>query len=139
MNLQLVRFANFEDRTIGQLRTEGRTWYTVENPWVGNTSFISCIPDGSYTLRRFFDVHNYRSSKRIDQEYVWEICDVPGRTVILFHVANWPHEVDGCLGLGTGLYADLAGVSSSRKAVKSFYSVTEGYEELSLTLWKGAI
>ena len=30
----------------------------------------------------------------------WEVCDVPGRTYIMMHPANWPDDVEGCIGPG---------------------------------------
>ena len=140
--LTLERFAYLPKRALGKLilheqsrpTPDDLTFYTIERPWLDNRPNVSCIPDGTYTMRRFFDVQGYRSSKRIDTEFVWEICDVPGRTVILVHVANYEHNVKGCVGLGTNQLDGFAGVSSSRTAIKRFYQATQGYDEMEVTV-----
>ena len=114
----LTRFASFDDRTIGRLEYEGETFWTVERPWLNNTPFKSCIPDGTYPMRR-------HDSPRFGPN-MWEIFGVPNRTYILLHVANSSRDVVGCVGLGSSLYGDLSGVASSRKAIEKFYSLTEG-------------
>lgn len=135
--LTLTRFASLNHGTIGRLTYKDKSWWSIERPWLDNAPNISCIPVGRYTMRRFYDVHNYRSSKSIDGAYVWEICDVDGRTVILVHVANWASNVEGCIGLGTGLYKNLTGVSSSRNAIKEFYRATSNEDEMIIDIVEG--
>ena len=53
---------------------------------------------------------------------------MPDRTYILIHAANYPSNVQGCIGLGEGLIGDKIAVSNSRKAVKTFESLTEGMQ-----------
>jgi hypothetical protein len=52
--------------------------------------------------------------------------NVPDRTYILIHVANFSKDVQGCIGLGTGLMGDRIAVSNSRKAVAAFEELTRG-------------
>ena len=56
---------------------------------------------------------------------MWEITGVPDRDHILVHVANTASDILGCVGLGMGLYGDLAGVANSRKAIDAFYTLTQ--------------
>ena len=112
--MELVRFACFDDRTLGRVTFDKRSWYTIEKPWNNNIPWISRIPDGLYECRRV------ESPKHGS---TWEIKDVEGRTDILFHVANRAHELAGCVGLGTGLFSNLAGVSNSRAAIGEFMSL----------------
>ena len=77
--------------TAGTLSYNGSTLYTVERPWIDNSPNISCIPEGIYPVEK------YSSDKFPD---VWEVKDVAGRTYILFHVANKPSDVEGCIGVG---------------------------------------
>ncbi len=130
-HLKLIRFANFDDRTIGRLNIGGRDYYTIENPWKDNAPFISCIPEGEYRMTRV-DSPKYG-------EHMWEVSEVQGRSHILVHVANTAENVTGCIGLGMGLYGDLAGVSQSRVANENFYIVTDGVEEMDLTIYRGHI
>ena len=62
---------------------------TIELPWLHNAPRISCIPEGTYTLR-----------KRYSPKFRWhfEIADVPGRSAVLIHPANdAARELKGCI------------------------------------------
>lgn len=137
--LKLVRFASLKTGTLGRLTYKNKSWWSVERPWLNNLINISCIPEGIYTMRRFYDVHQYRSSKSIDGAYVWEICDVNGRTVILIHVANWPTEVKGCIALGMGMFKNMSGVSKSKNAIKEFYRLTSNETEMEIEIVNGCV
>lgn len=92
---------------FGQLETLQRSYLTLERPWEGNKAFVSCIPEGVYTLRK-------RRSGVVedttDGEYLegWEVTNVPGRTYIMIHPANTMDQLEGCIapGLGTGVLPD---------------------------------
>ena len=119
--MKLTRFIKNEEVTLGRLDFANQHFFTVERPWLDNQTSISCIPDGNYKLKRV-------DSPRFGDD-MWEIADVPDRTHILFHVANGPHNVKGCIGLGQTIYPDLRGVGSSRLAITEFYHLTAGFEE----------
>ena len=129
--MKLVRFKQSKDVTIGRLEHEDIYFYTVERPWLDNTPNVSCIPDGTYIVGR-------TNSPRFG-ENMWEVLDVPGRTHILIHVANYPHNVKGCIGFGTGVFGDLSGVTSSGNAIERFYRETDNLDELELIVTTGAI
>ena len=138
----LNRYAPFEDRTIGQWIYHNESevfgeWHSVELAYKGNEPNVSSIPEGVYPMRRFIDEHDYESSKNTAGYPAWEICNVLGRTVIVVHVANWAHELLGCVALGTGLYADLDGVSRSLAAIKEFYAATAEAKEIPLVVTSG--
>ncbi len=94
MILNLIRYAYTPDETLGLLKfpvLDGVAKYnlwTVECPWLDNTPFASCIPDGEYSLQAF------DSPKHPD---AWVITPVPGRPGILFHVGNHAGDVTGCV------------------------------------------
>lgn len=46
-----------------------------------------------------------------------EVCDVPGRTTILFHRANHPRELLGCIGPGLDRDLKAESATSSRLAL----------------------
>lgn len=81
--------------------------YTIELPWRNNEVNRSCIPEGTYVLKR-----------RYSTKFRWhlEIKDVPGRSYILIHPANHAaRELKGCIapvllltGPGTGEDSKLA-------------------------------
>jgi len=82
--------------------------HTVERPWANNAPNISCIPEGEYTMR---PRRYYRGGYD-----TWEICDVPGRSYIMFHSANVPSDLEGCIGVGARrcVLGGEWGVESSR-------------------------
>ena len=116
--IQIIRFAAFAECTIGRLYLDTEPlYYTIERPWKNNTPFVSCIPAGRYPVARV-DSPSYGKD-------TWLIDEVPDRTHILFHVANYAYNVQGCIGLGMGVYSNLSGVRQSRIAVKDFYDRTQ--------------
>ena len=135
--LKMTRFASFPDRTLGELRFETRVWYTIERPWLDNKPSVSCIPPGYFTMVR---ANSPRfSTDPAYQGKLWEISTVQQRTHILLHVANYSRDLAGCVGLGTGLMGDLAGVSHSRTACTDFYSLTAGLDLLEIQIQYGAL
>lgn len=93
MTIELVRFCLAPFGTFGRLvLPSGLELWTVERPWLGNQAHVSCIPDGTYQCRprRYF---------KGDYDAIG-IYDVPDRDLILFHIANRPTDVEGCIGVG---------------------------------------
>lgn len=110
MNLSLDRQPSTKDCTFGELTGDDFTVKTLELPWVpsingaGGQHGVSCIPPGTYDLLlhdselhpKTFALSNpalgvihYPNSKFPD-----------ARVAILIHVANFPSELKGCVGLG---------------------------------------
>lgn len=119
--------------TFGTLELPSSTkLFTVERPWLQNRNNVSCIPTGVYILRK------RRSSvveKSSGGEFLegWEITDVLGRTYIMFHPANWPNNVKGCVGVGMDytIMGGKLGVSESRDAHRILMSeLTDSSYEL---------
>ena len=85
---------------------------TLERPWVFNERKISCIPSGTYLVKRHI-------SPKFGQ--CFKIQDVKGRSDILIHSGNVVKDTLGCVlvGLTSGTVddSDTAMVYSSRKAM----------------------
>lgn len=98
--------------TLSRLEIKGESFFIVERPWLDNQVNVSCIPAGEYLVIK-------RDGSNSDLKYpdAWQICDVPGRTGIVMHVANHPIEVEGCLAPNTDvkLYGD-GGIRGYRSA-----------------------
>lgn len=101
-SLKLLRLgSDAEVGTPGLLSLDGiPRWVTVERPWYGNLGLldtpenkndISCIPPGVYPVRL------YPSPKHGP---VYQICNVPKRTYIEIHIANYDDQVVGCVAIG---------------------------------------
>lgn len=119
IDVVLERFCYHPKGTLGVIKIADKKLFTIERPWLGNALNVSCIPTGTYLTR-------WRESPRFG--FTWELQDVPDRTYILIHPANYSSNVQGCIGLGEGLMGDQIAVSNSRKAVNTFESLTEGMQ-----------
>ena len=87
MNSSIIRIEQGDEGTFGALLLKGKCFCsTLELPWLNNTPYTSCIPDGKYICTLF------NSPKH---GLVWQINDVPGRTVIEIHSANSIHQTGG--------------------------------------------
>lgn len=97
---------------------------TIELPWRDNQDFISCIPAAIYVCRRsFYHRGGYE---------VFEIVNVPNRDDIKIHVANFPKDVLGCIGVGMEFGENM--VTRSREAFGRFMKHTAGMEEFQLEI-----
>jgi len=76
---------------------------SLERSWQDNKPFISCIPLGTYKLVK------YRKPGQ------FQLMDVKNRTYILIHVANYVHQLAGCIAPGSSF--SKSGVQSSGKAI----------------------
>lgn len=119
MEVLVERFCYHPEGTLGVMTVGGEEFYTVERPWEHNLPRISCIPEGTYEMKR-------RKSPKFG--WCWEVKDVPNRTYILFHSANFPDELQGCIAPGMSLMSDRIAVSRSRDAMKEFEELTHEQE-----------
>jgi hypothetical protein len=97
---KLISQPSTDDGTFGELVTDsGLRLATGELPWKNNDHGKSCIPAGIYRC------HWIRSPKH---GWCYQIMDVPGRSMIEIHSANFMGDVDkgkvsqllGCVALG---------------------------------------
>lgn len=91
---------------------------TLENPWLNNEPFISCIPKHNYVVKK------YSSSKYPD---VWELQDVQGRSSILIHVGNRAKHTQGCILVGEkwGFLGDDLAVLNSKKTLDKLRDILD--------------
>lgn len=132
MRAILTRRAYMEDATFGELQIGNFRWVTVEQPWNQNTQNHSCIPKGTYLCKRIISP---------TKGMTFEVTNVPGRTHILFHVANVADELQGCIGLGmsygyprTKKHHPQWGVLSSGMAFEGFKGVLEKVDTFTLEI-----
>lgn len=106
--LKLARFDRLDEGVFGKLIFPDGWWcYTVERPWLDNKPNVSCIPDGVYYLGLRYSPTVQRITRGRYSEG-WEVQDVPDRTFIMVHPANWPTDLNGCIGVGKS-YTSLQG------------------------------
>lgn len=104
--------------TLGQLEVLNNnglpieTYFTLELPWKENQRRISCIPVGTYKIKKHI-------SPKFGKCF-W-VLDVPNRSEILIHPANYTRQLLGCIAVGLD-HADInkdgeLDVISSKKAL----------------------
>lgn len=103
----------------GELTLNGKhIAYTIELPWRENKKRMSCIPEGTYILR-----------KRYSEKFKWHfvLLDVPNRSCILIHPANDAQkELQGCIAPVTKITGEVKG-TESRKAMQKLTDALEPY------------
>lgn len=123
----LERISQDEEGTFGILTVDDfHRFYTVERPWLDNQQFVSCVPPGEYKLVPHRS-HKYGDVLALVNEDMnithWEDEGENNRYAILIHVANYPKDVQGCIGLGTEMGDKM--VLHSKKAIKRFYKLVD--------------
>lgn len=112
--IDIVRLEKGSEGTFGVLRVDGEVFcVTLEPPDRGNRVDVSCIPAGEYVCRRV-DSPAFGAT--------FEVCDVPGRSQILFHQGNVAGDTRGCVLLGRsfGLLGSERAVVQSRTTFRDF-------------------
>lgn len=151
MMLELIRDDSLPTCTLGRIIVFGKTFYTIERPWVpednspGGRKGVSCVPVGEYRLER----HNGEAFQK-----VWALVnpslgvyhlpqDVPAaqkftaRTACLMHPANWAHELRGCIAPGKTRTQDANRqwmVTRSRDAVNEIRTLIGSALDIRLTI-----
>lgn len=92
MELFLTRYKTGPDGTFGSLSWNGKSLVTLEKAWQDNEPDKSCVPAGTYELLINFSPH-FDCPTPI-------LLDVPCRTNIRIHPANWQTQLQGCIAVG---------------------------------------
>ncbi len=85
---------------------------SLELPWLDNQRMISCIPEGTYQVKKTWSPAFKKN--------MWLVQDVPNRSGIRIHSANFVSQLLGCVSLGLSI-EDINGdgvfdITSSRLA-----------------------
>lgn len=128
MRVTLQRLETSDEGTFGWLAVNGETFATGELPWRKNAESKSCIPAGIYPC-------SLAPSLRFKTD-LYHVWDVPKRSGILFHPANFMGdkskglkcELEGCISIGMrrGLLGTQKAVLESRAAVEQFMKALDG-------------
>ncbi len=105
---------------------------TLERPWIFNERKVSCIPTGTYLVKRHI-------SPKFGE--CFKVQDVKGRSDILIHSGNVVKDTLGCIlvGLTSGSVDDSSSamVYSSRKAMAVLLALID--KEIVLHIRNGLI
>jgi len=117
--MKLIRIARTAEATYGVL-IQGSIPFavTLERPWRDNKRGESCIQAGTYQCKRV------KSPKFGD---TFEVCDVPGRTAILFHKGNLSDDSHGCILVGEQFnnVTGRPGITASADGFAEFLKITQ--------------
>lgn len=97
MKATITRDPSSDKQTLGEMiitDDSGKEIFsckTLELPWKDNQQNVSCIPTGTYSVKR-------RHSERFKEHF--HILDVPNRTWILIHAGNYYTQIKGCVLVG---------------------------------------
>jgi Family of unknown function (DUF5675) len=96
MKATLTRLADDGFQTLGIFQSWDGIYplfscKTLELPYLGNRTLISCIPKGTYEVKK----HNSPTFGKC-----FKLFDVPGRTDILIHKGNFNKDTKGCILVG---------------------------------------
>lgn len=137
------------DRTLGILQLGPDTLYTVEKPWVHSDDgpagmpFKSCIPRGLYRLVWRDSPSKGRRLHLVNEAMGVHLEKRPSmpdghRFSCMFHVANYPRNVEGCIGPGSDItnfgVPEGWGVSSSGISLAKFERYVKDHDEKELEI-----
>jgi len=98
----------------------GFQMHMIERPWNDNEKGKSCIPEGTYDLSLEVSPLIERLTNK-SYKHGWTVKDVPGRTYIRFHQANYPKQLEGCIAMGNPSFqGSVPVVWKSREAFSVF-------------------
>lgn len=114
---------------------DGSSLDTLELPWNDNRQRVSCIPEGTYTLRMRHSPVVSRSSGG-EFKRGWEVTDVDNRTYIMIHPGNYVRNFLGCIGVGLskGFQGTSPVIWNSRAAFRKFMAWAKAHDEWELVI-----
>lgn len=115
MYMALYRDVSAKAFVQGSLTVGPSTFASLELPWLpdavgkGGHPDASCVPSGLYKLVRHDSPKHPKSFALVnpDLDVYHADVDVPpgkksfARTEVLLHIANYPYDLEGCIGVGT--------------------------------------
>jgi hypothetical protein len=138
MNITLQRTLKTSQCTEGKLSLDSTVLYSMELPWVPEEGFPggrpdkSCVPAGEYQLE-LHDTPKHPKTFALVNPSLGVIHEYNSmfpnyRTACLIHVANYPDELEGCIGLGKSQQYCFIGESNAAIAeFKEAIPWTEGH------------
>lgn len=106
MKLDIYRKIFGPKSTPGKLSVDAQYFcHTLELSWLDNAENVSCIPAGIYPVTVNMSAAH---GKRMP-----EILDVPNRSGVRFDIANYPHQLLGCVAVGMECGTDMVAGSTA--------------------------
>ena len=99
--LRLERDVHTDKSITGKLYLDNKFFcYTIELPWKDNQKNISCIPANTNEIKSYpIRFRPACESGKFKYDHL-HVLDVTNRSYILIHRANFPKDIQGCIGVG---------------------------------------
>lgn len=131
MQLTVMRFFQSQTCTIGIMYVDGVfQCFTLELPKTfedkENVPDKTCIPCGTFPVQMAFsEKHHARLP---------HVLNVPGRSAIEIHAANWPTDLLGCMGVAEGASPLISYVGPSDSALHALLNKVPQSDPFSITV-----
>lgn len=144
--LHLQRLVTSDSGTLGILRLhEGKTpasrtlfhCCTLELPWQDNAVGTSCIPPGPDEAERTYLIRKCSPARSRFDYWHLHVLDVPGRTAIKMHAANYVYQLRGCIAVGERFALidddDQLDVTNSRRTLQRLVALCPNVTTLTVS------
>ena len=125
MIVRLIRKPSTADGTFGQFVGFDFDFYSLELPYRDEDANGLSDPQ-----RSCIDIGTYLCTWHTSPKYgpCYQVTNVPGRSHILIHPANWAHQLLGCIaiGKGRGVLKGKPAITQSKAAIKEFHEAMRG-------------
>ena len=116
MHIEVVRRWKADTGITGTFSVDGvQKYFSLELPemygLLANIPKKCCIPTGTYQVQRLWSEHWHAMMPHI--------TNVPGRSEIEIHIANFPKDIRGCMGIGCNRINDFE-IGTSGQAFGEF-------------------
>ena len=130
--VKLQRIATSKNTTVGLLSIGDFSCVTLERSWKNNERNVSCIPAGTYDLKK----DKYYGGKKPYDNYT--LLNVPGRTHVDIHIGNYYYDSLACILPATTIHLDQKNqdfvVWNSRKAFNKLMLALEDKNNLKIQI-----
>jgi hypothetical protein len=116
MQIDVARLWKSEEGITGTFSVDGeQKYFSLELPELfegqPNVPDKTCILPGTYEVQRLWSAHW--------NQMMPHVVGTPGRSEVEIHVANFPHDILGCIGIGRLRISDIE-IGESREAFEEF-------------------
>lgn len=136
MRVSIRRAILTRSATFGWLVAGPLELFTLELPWRDNEPGVSCVPTGLYALVRHESARFGRTWALVGGTVSHHPRPDARRSAILFHAANLPGELRGCIAPGKGIvtFREGMGVTGSRYAMRDLLGLLSNEPEHELVI-----
>ena len=121
--IELIRDGLSKAGTHGVFQLGDDTWHSLEQPWLDNLPYRSCVPLGEYELRPYTSPRYGNCYIMVNEELnVFEFEHSEGRPddgrflCLFVHRGNYVRNFQGCVGAGFAFLEDNDMITTTRRA-----------------------